>query len=213
MSVCCACLFGGITRSISCVKMTFHSRVSTSGLWGAFVVSPFHTVLPLPVASEIPSRLWPLSRYERTDWMHSSWYSRSRIPSSRNTGEVAWTTLASERWLFCGCRRHRAERVSRFSRMSRASIIQCKAFHRLEAREQVLVWSEASISSAESNSNCGQPATLLLVQGCTRHMILKLSLLYLGIFVCVCIKLQVGRASKIFLKSSVTSISAKCDSA
>jgi hypothetical protein len=30
------------------------------------------TVLPLPVARDIPRRLWPLSRYDKTDWMHSS---------------------------------------------------------------------------------------------------------------------------------------------
>lgn len=31
-----------------------------------------YTVLPLPVARDIPRRLWPFSRYDRTDWMHSS---------------------------------------------------------------------------------------------------------------------------------------------
>lgn len=30
------------------------------------------TVLPLPVASDIPRRLWPLSRKDKTDWIHSS---------------------------------------------------------------------------------------------------------------------------------------------
>jgi hypothetical protein len=30
------------------------------------------TVLPLPVARETPNRLWPFSRDNSTDWMHSS---------------------------------------------------------------------------------------------------------------------------------------------
>lgn len=30
------------------------------------------TVLPLPVARDMPNLLWPLCMYESTDWMHSS---------------------------------------------------------------------------------------------------------------------------------------------
>ena len=36
------------------------------------VVSGILTVLPLPVARDIPSLLWPLCMYESTDCMHSS---------------------------------------------------------------------------------------------------------------------------------------------
>ena len=36
------------------------------------VISGILTVLPLPVARDMPSLLWPLSIYESTDWIHSS---------------------------------------------------------------------------------------------------------------------------------------------
>jgi hypothetical protein len=45
-----------------------------------------HTVLPDPVASDMPSLLWPFARYASTDWMHSSWYSRSVMLSGATGG-------------------------------------------------------------------------------------------------------------------------------
>ena len=64
-------------RSMRCVKMT---------------------VFPLPVARDTPSRLCPLSRYDSTDWMHSSWYSRRVIcrGETRDVAAVCGVTRAAE---------------------------------------------------------------------------------------------------------------------
>lgn len=57
------------------------------------------TVLPLPVASDMPSLLWPCSREERMDCMHSSWYWRRRMAGVGAASRVVEDTVASHR---CG---------------------------------------------------------------------------------------------------------------
>jgi len=57
------------------------------------------TVLPLPVASDMPSLLCPCSREERIDCMHSSWYWRRRMAGVGAVSRAFKETVASHR---CG---------------------------------------------------------------------------------------------------------------
>lgn len=57
------------------------------------------TVLPLPVASDMPSLLCPCSREVRIDCMHSSWYWRRRMAGVGAVSRAFEETVASHR---CG---------------------------------------------------------------------------------------------------------------
>lgn len=92
MSVCVAVFLEFLIRSMRRVKMTYEHKSD-----GPAESCNTPTVLPLPVAREMPRRLCPRSIYEITDWMHSSWYCLSFMAAPGASLEACSRTVARHR--------------------------------------------------------------------------------------------------------------------